>query len=427
MKESLLLKKMFEMQRWEELLKNAVDKKISLKDVRVLSAPQNRFKLYEAIVTGNYEIMPPHIARIPKDNGDFREVYVNENIDRIVLTLINDVLCEIFSDMIHKSCKSYQKGIGCGEVVQKVSKEITNKSNGNTKIGYKSDLSKYFDTVPIEIIDKVFDKLEDKLGFECQTEPVINILRNYYHNDYVFDADGNLVKHYGSLKQGCAVAAFLSNVVLYDIDDTLSKMDILYYRYSDDTLIIGKEADKAKAVFEKMLKEKGLKLNPKKVETLYSNKWFTFLGFKIKGSMITLSKNRVKHFQKEIESRTIKKKKISSARAKRNVIDYLYKGKDGYCWATSCLSIINVKKDIDELNKFIMDCIRACETGKKKIGGLGSINDKEDFTILRGCGKNVKSNREKTNTKIENYLSVGCLSNGIKINKSIFETLVRTL
>ena len=74
----------------------------------------------------------------------------------------------------------------------------------------------------------------------------------------------------------------------------------------------------------------------------------------------------------------------------------------------------------------IMDCIRACYTGKLKIGGLGSVTDYPDKTILRGKGKNVTANRNKTGY-IQNYLSVGCLSNNMKMSPVIFKATVRNL
>ena len=119
-----LLEMMFEHDRWNDLIIKADEKGINLTVLKQLCIPQVRVRLYEAIKTYNYEVAPPHIARIPKDNGEFREVYVNEDIDRIVLTLINDCLSELFADMIHPQSKAYQKGIGFQEVVQNVSKEI---------------------------------------------------------------------------------------------------------------------------------------------------------------------------------------------------------------------------------------------------------------------------------------------------------------
>jgi hypothetical protein len=204
-------------------------------------------------------------------------------------------------------------------------------------------------------------------------------------------------------------------------------MNVYYVRYSDDLLALGNEWRRAYAVLKQMLDSMELELNPKKVEILSQERWFKFLGFNIKGNQITLSKSRVKSFQKEIEARTIKQRNISMKRALNQVNSYLYKGDGRFSWATSVLSIINVQKDIDTLNEFVLDAIRACATNKKKIGGLGSVNDKEDYTILRGTGKNVTANRGKTDKEIENYLSIRCMQNAILTNRAVYDTLVRTM
>jgi hypothetical protein len=170
-----------------------------------------------------------------------------------------------------------------------------------------------------------------------------------------------------------------------------------------------------------------MELNPKKVEPVYKDKWIKFLGFNIKGDLITLSKSRVKSFQKEIESRTIKCKGTTQKKALNKINRYMYIGDGTYSWATSVLPIINVQKDIDTLNTFVMDAIRACATGKTKIGGLGSVNDKSDHTILRGTGKNVTANRNKTGKEIDGYLSITCMRNALLTDKEVYEMLVRGL
>lgn len=420
----ILLEKMFETERWQELLDRATEKEIDLTTIKKLCDPVERMKLYTVIAQDKYNIFPPHIARIPKDTpGEFREVYVNEPRDRIILTLINDCLSEIFSDMIHPQCKSYQKGIGTQRVVKNISDEIV-RMNNKGKLGYKIDFTKYFDSVKIEVIDGIFDEIENRLGFNKGTEPVVNLLRRYYHQNVYFDTEGNVCEKYQSLKQGCACAAFLSNVVMYKLDEYMSNKYKIYYRYCDDLVVIDDNTDDVIMEINNIINDYGVALNPKKVEPLYADKWFKFLGFNIKGNMITLSKNRVKKFQKEVENRSIKRKNCSAKQARQAIIKYLYDGE--FSWATSCLSVINVRSDIDEMNKYIMDCIRACETGKKKIGGLGSVNNLPDRTILRGKGKNVKANRNKTGY-IENYLSIGCLSNNLKMSRVIFEASVRSM
>ena len=417
----ILLQKFFEKERWEQALELGVGKGIDKGELRKLTSPQVRLAMYNAIVTDNYEIAPPHQAQIPKDNGDMRIVYVNENVDRIFLSIVNNLFFEMFPEFVHKSCKSYQSGIGCGKIVQEVSRQVI-KTDSNV-VGFKADLTKYFDTVPLRYIDDVFDRMENKYG----ESKIIDIVRKYYHTDLCFDFNGELIETYQSLKQGCAVASFLADAVLYHLDDTVSMLPGYYVRYSDDLLYIGNEWGSAFQVVRSILEDMNMTLNPKKVEQVYKDKWVKFLGFNIKGNQITLSKSRVKSFQKEIEARTIKHHNISMTRAVNSVNNFLYKGDGRYSWATSVLPIINVEKDIETLNTFVMDALRACATKKTKIGGLGSVNDKPDHTILRGTGKNVTANRLKTNKEIEGFLTLGCMRNAILTRRAVYETLVRCM
>lgn len=417
----ILLQKFFEMERWEKALETGVDKHIDKGELRKLCSPEVRLAMYNAIVTDNYEIAPPHQAAIPKDNGDMRIVYVNENVDRIFLSIANNLFFEMFPEFIHPNCKSYQSGIGCGKIVQDVSRYVVNTKRD--VVGFKADLTKYFDSVPIRFIDEIFDRMEQKVG----KSKIIDVVRKYYHADLCFDINGDLIEHYQSLKQGCAVASFLADAVLYKVDFILSSLGGYYVRYSDDLLVINDNHEQSFFTLRSMLNDFELTLNPKKVEDIYSNRWFKFLGFNIKGDKITLSKNRVKSFQKEIEARTIKQRNITPRRALNQVNNYLYKGDGQYSWATSVLPIINVEKDIDTLNEFVMDCIRACATKKTKIGGLGSVSDKADYTILRGTGKNVTANRNKTDKEIENYLSIRCMQNALLTRRAVYDTLVRCM
>lgn len=420
-----LLQKFFEADRWERAIDVAIYKKIDKGELRALSSPETRIRMYHAIRSGNYEIAPAHIALIPKDKpGEFREVHINENIDRIFLSIVNELFFELFPHYIHPSCKSYQAGIGCGKIVQQVSRELCRtKPDRNGTIAWKSDLSKYFDSVPIKYIDAVFDRIENEIG----KSKIVDVVRKYYHTDLVFDSEGNLIERYGSLKQGCAVASFLADVVLYDIDKTLSELNGYYVRYSDDCLYIGSGYKLAMEIMNTKLHEMQMKLNPKKVEYLTYDKWFKFLGFSICGDQISLSKNRIKDFQKEISARTTKLQKTTLTRAVNSVNNYLYKGDGRFSWSTSVLPIINVQHDIDELNEYVMDCLRAVQTGKKKTGGLGYVNDKPDGVIVRGIGKNVTANRNKTDKNIAGYITLNCARKALLTSREAYGTLVRTL
>ena len=424
-----LLKEFFKKERWESAIDVGVGKKIDKGELRSLTTPETRIRLYNAIRNDNYAIAPPRIALIPKDEpGKFREVMICENVDRIVLSIINNMFFELFPEFVHDSCYSYKSGVGCGRVVQAVSRECV-KIKGDV-IGKKYDLQKYFDNVAIQYIDELFDKMELKYG----KSKIIDIVRAFYHSDILFNENGDLITVYKSIKQGTATSSFMADALLYHIDEKLSNFKgIGYWRYSDDILILGDNYLEADKILKGMLMDMGLTINPRKEQVLDNKHFFKFLGFQVKGSQITLSKSRIKSFQYEIEKRTIKakgannSKNITLKRAINQVNNYLYKGDGQYSWATSVLPIINVEKDIDMLNEFVLDALRACATGKKKIGGLGSVNDREDYTILRGVGRNVSANRKKTEKEIENYLSIRCMQNALLTRRAVYDTLVRSM
>ena len=417
-----LLEMCFDLERWQYAIDKGIGKDIRRDQLYQLAKPEVRAAMYLAIKDGRYKISPPHTAQIPKDTpGEFRTVYVNEPIDRVFLSITNDLLFETCPEMIHPRCKSYQKGIGCGKVVQEISRKIM--ATSGDIIGWKSDFSKYFDTVPIRLIDRVFDQIEEKVGKSA----VITVLRDYYHTDLYFDENNTLQSKYQSLKQGCAVAAFLADAVLYDLDGRLSSLDGDYTRYSDDSLYIGEDYEKAMTIMKEELEDKGMSLNPKKVEYITKDKWFKFLGFSIKGSDISLSSSRIKTFQKEIEARTIKDRKVSLKKAVNAVNNYLYKGNGEFSWATQILSICNVREDINTLNAFVMDCLRAVSTGKRRIGGLGYVRDQKVGCIVRGRGKNVTANRQKTDKQIDGYLTLGCMQNAMITRRAAYNTLVASL
>lgn len=416
----VILQAFFEPERWEYAIDKGVGKDIDKSQLYQLTKPEVRAKIYQAIRDGKYEIAPPHTAQIPKDNGEFRTVYINEPIDRILLSIANDLLFELMPEMVHPACRSYQKGIGCGKIVQEISRKIC-EIKAET-IGWKSDFSKYFDTVLLQSIDAAFDAVEAKYNHSA----IIDVLRKYYHCNLYFDLDGELKEAYQSLKQGCSVASWLADVIMYDLDERLSKLDGEYVRYSDDALFIGPDYEIAMEIMKEETAKHGVTLNPKKIEYLTHTRWFKFLGYSIKNSMISLSVTRIKKFQHEIESRTINVPNITLRKAINAVNRFLYKGNGEYSWATQILPVCNVKKDIDELNKFVMDCLKAVASGKKKIGGLGYVANKPDGCIQRGIGRHVRSNRVKLE-KIEGYLSIGCMQNAMITSREAYKTLVATL
>ena len=412
---------MFEHERWEALLDKATLKGINKAEIRQYCKPEIRAELYVRIKENRLEFSPAHEAKIPKDEpGEFRIVYVGETCERILCSLINDCLFELFPEMVHPSCKSYQKGLSCGKTVQELSKKIAHRKG---IVGGKYDFHHYFDTVNKEPIMDLFAKVEQKLGFEYGTEPVMNLLRKTWNNDWMFDVDGNLIQKWSGIRQGNAIGSWLADAVLYELDEFMSQKYEYYVRYSDDLIVLHDNVDEITADINSIVSKYGVSLNPKKVETLTSDRWFKFLGYSICGEKISISKGRLKTFQKEIMNRTIKQRNISPVKALNDIHRYLYKGNGEYAWAQQILGVVNVDEDIKLMNGYILDCLRAVTTGKKKLGGLGYIPTQEKGVINRGKGKNVRTNKIKVPI-VDGYCSLGMMQKALITDKNAYKTLV---
>ena len=51
----------------------------------------------------------------------------------------------------------------------------------------------------------------------------------------------------------------------------------------------------------------------------------------------------------------------------------------------------------------------------------------ENMRLLRGRGRNVKANRDKTDRDIPGYLTVGCMRNALLTSRAVYNTLVASL
>ena len=420
-----------------------VDKHFSQDDARAFCDEYFLIGKYLLIKSDTYCISAPCQKKVKKDNGEFRIVYVNQPFDRFLLSLICELLFDYVPELVHERCKSYQKNLGTGKTVKEVSKVIT--SIRRFDFGVKTDLSKYFDSVPIGVIDGLFDRIESILRRKGLLgdghSKVINVLRRYYHQDTCYTPEGELITLYQSLKQGCAVASYLANACLYDIDEEISHMDVYYVRYSDDVLILGNNWKPAFVQFGKRLNEIGLTLNPKKVEKLYKNTYFKFLGYSLRNDDITLSANRVRKpkgsdkngIQEEI-IRIVKRCQEKGTSALKPILHYLYVGDGQYSWATSVLPIINVTEDIETLDNYIKDCIRATMCGIKirnfgnELGGLGIElkKPKKRGIISRGKGTRVKTIRERTPEEIDGYYSLKCMRDNLIYNREVYRAIIST-
>lgn len=406
------LEMFFRKELWETAMQHCIDKGIRPAELGKYTTPEFRAYFLSVLLEGKYKVAPPHIALIPKEvKGEYRKVYVNTVFDRFVLTMINEVYCSLYDHLIHPKCVSYQKGLGVKKIIGNIVREIQNLNDVKGKVlGYKIDISKYFDNVNRETMNAVLKSVDTGSALD-------KVLYDYYNDDLIMDENKTLIVKYKSLCQGCAPSAFFANLTLREVDDAMDKLCSVYYRYSDDLLLIGRNPDKILEKLASILEKKGLKINPKKVEPIYADSWFSFLGCKVKGNMVSLGKKSLDNFIKEIGSRTklpkTKEYKYGCsekelARAIKSINRYLYtayvKNSSQFGWGEYFFGIINCEKDIEIMDQWLKDKLRAYATGSARgwqVGGLGSTNTENTQTILRGRGTSVSRNLRKTDGLLE--------------------------
>ena len=108
----------------KEAIQHSLDKHIDKGILKQMCTPEGRIWLSDTILRGEYRVAPPHIELQPKDNGEFRKVYANNDLDRFVLGVINTVYNKLYGHLIDKNCVSYQKGIGVHNIIERTKKEF---------------------------------------------------------------------------------------------------------------------------------------------------------------------------------------------------------------------------------------------------------------------------------------------------------------
>ncbi len=363
---------------------HCVLKGIAPQEVRRFTEPEFRLWLAKRMLAGQYQIAPPHILLIPKsDSPEMRKVYCNNPMDRIICTQIGHVYNRMYKDRLHPCCVSYQQGVGVPHIVRRIAQYLS-AHPGLT--GWKMDIHHYFDAISEEARDQMLRELDSG---SC----IDRIVWDYLHDNVILDESGQVQHVYKGIAQGFAVSPFLANYALRDMDARVAGLDVLYYRYSDDLLILGPDADRAKEIVTEMLAQKGLQIHPRKCVPVDASTRFTFLGFDICGGEITFSKSSLTRIKKDIKrmTKTRKGQDKHSEEVLRKIIRQINHklyvahmvNDQEFGWGEYFFGTVTVEADIRMLDEYIKDHIRHVYTGKWR---SGSNYHKVPNDMLRRCG-----------------------------------------
>lgn len=236
----------------------------------------------------NFESPPGNYKRynIPKNNGGYREIFVQNISSRIIQRAASDILNPSINSFLSNSAFAYRKGFNREFAAENVKNFF---SEGYIK-GIKTDVENFFPSVNRK---KLMCLIKSLYCFD----PIIEYLETIFT---VFDS-----LNLKGLPQGSPLSPILSNLYLDYFDKEMTNEGFKIIRYGDDFVILFNQDIHTDFFIEKIetvLKKLDLNLNKDKTFAVNHEKGIDFLGYTITSSEITITAKEKEIYETEDES-----------------------------------------------------------------------------------------------------------------------------
>lgn len=302
-----------------------------------------------------------------KHSGKKRTVFVFDQAENLVLKLIAHLLGEydtIFPDNLY----SFRKDICVKTAVAR----LVSATGGTPLYTYKADIHDYFNSVHVETLLPLLDEA-------LADDPMLkDFIKALLLNPYSVK-DGETVTVKKGIMAGVPISGFLANLYLSDLDRRFAHMGAIYARYSDDVIVFAEteeEITRYEAIIKTCLEEKQLEINPKKkVRTVPFAPW-EFLGFRIDGQSVDISKIALEKIKDKIRRkarallRWKKRKGASDERAVRAFIRHFNKkfyanaDPNDITWCRWYFPALTTADSLHLIDEYMLACIRHVASGK---------------------------------------------------------------
>ena len=296
--------------------------------------PEILAKLRKALRSGTYQ--PGDIRRvwIPKASGGQRGLGIPNVVDRVVQEAIRGVLEPLYEPTFHPSSHGFRPNRGCHTAIAEALSYIREGWNWQVDI----DLDKFFDRVNQQrLMARLAQRVEDKR--------LLHLIGRMLKAKVVMP-DGVKVAVEEGVPQGGPLSPLLSNIVLSELDEELSRRGHRFVRYADDCNIYVRSERAGQRVLEgiKRFLEKKLKLRVNEKKSAVGKAEFRkFLGFSIVWSrqgrpLRSIAPASVSRFKDRIKGMTRRVCGCSLEQVIKDLTPYLrgWRNYFGYCetpWA----------------------------------------------------------------------------------------------
>lgn len=371
-----LWEKLFLPECWQEFLEYKIQKQhLSDTERRELQEfiEQKRYLPVLAMIESEKEELPiPHRKEVNKSGvAKKRVVYCFPTDFNILLKMIAYQLLS-YDSMFEDNCYAFRRSYGVKNAIRRLRgvKELTK------KYCLKVDITNYFNSINVPMLLKQMEFLQER------DENLFFFFKRLLSQDQAICAETGsevIVCEKRGAMAGTPISPFLANVYLRDVDLLFAERNVLYFRYSDDILILAdsmEELEALKVILYCQIDEHSLALNPAKVHISRPGEGFEFLGFRFNGNDVELSDSTVQKIKAKIKRKSHAlrrwqlKKNLPADRAAKGFIKAMnrkfYDDGSGteFSWSRWFFPCITSDRRLKEVDAYWQQYIRFCVTGR---------------------------------------------------------------
>ncbi|MBN2893912.1 MAG: hypothetical protein JXL97_18735 [Bacteroidales bacterium] len=367
-----MLEQLLDNELWFSIFENFKEKssfnRAKIKAYKEILEKKDHIKSAKKILNQKYEFSIPKKLEINKlDTGKKKTIYVFPPLDDFVLKAISKILTENFAHLVSDACHSFQQNKGAKTAFRSILKD----KSIDDKFAFKTDISNYFNSIDITLfLESLPASIKQNRDIMWVLDKILNNNKALYKNKLIIEPKG--------LMAGSAIAPFLSNLYLHDIDDYFVSQKVTYARYSDDIIFFDDKYSLQNYIvfLNKELTKKNLTINESKTNIFEPNTEWTFLGFSYSKGTIDIAKATQQKLKRKISrlSRRYNKlhveKKLTDNQTLTMFINKLNRkmlGKNfnnsDLCWSRWYFPLINTSNTLKVIDKFVQDKLRYSVNG----------------------------------------------------------------
>lgn len=263
---------------------------------------KNINQLQAQLLESQYLPQPVRGVRIPKPKGGYRQSDIPTVIDRLVQQAISQVLTRIYDKGFSPNSYGFRPGRNAHGALRQAAKYVDEGKDMVVDI----DLEKFFDEVN-------HHRLIWLLGTRIGDKRVIKLIHLFLKSGIM---EGGLCQQrIKGTPQGSPLSPLLSNIVLDELDQELTRRGHSFVRYADDVQVfVGSQAS-AERVMQGITDyiERKMKLKVNRSKSAIRKSYETnFLGHSIlPGGRIGLSKSSEKRLKAKLKKMTQRNRGVS--------------------------------------------------------------------------------------------------------------------